>query len=302
MTAGSDSPGAEAGGADALRRENDALRARFAALGEASLRIGASLDLKTVLQETVDSARALTDARAAFIATMDETGAPEDFFASGVTEEVHRSLLEWPDGPRVFEHVRDLDGPLRVEDFSAFLRSLGFSGDLMPARTVLGIPIRYRGAHVGNFYLVEKAGGGTFTGEDEETLVPLASQAAAAIANARTYRAERQARADLEALIETSPVGVLVFDAATGRPLSINGEAKRILEGLRLPGRPLEELMREVPELADLPVVFISGYGRDETVARALEAGAEDYIVKPFSPTELVARVRTPAGCPSPKP
>ena len=57
--------------------------------------------------------------------------------------------------------------------------------------------MRHRGAHVGNFHLVEKAGGGTLTGEDEETLVPLASQAAAATANARTYRAERQARADL---------------------------------------------------------------------------------------------------------
>ena len=44
--------------------------------------------------------------------------------------------------------------------------------------------------------------------------------------------------------------------------------------------------------LADLPVIFISGYGRDETIARALEAGAEDYVVKPFSPTELTARIR----------
>ena len=41
-----------------------------------------------------------------------------------------------------------------------------------------------------------------------------------------------------------------------------------------------------------MPVIFISGYGRDETIARALEAGAADYIVKPFSPTELVARIR----------
>ena len=51
-------------------------------------------------------------------------------------------------------------------------------------------------------------------------------------------------------------------------------------------------LMQEVPELSVLPVIFISAYGRDETVARTLEAGAADYIVKPFSPTELVARVR----------
>ena len=233
----------EPGGADEFRRENQALRARFAALGEASLRIGASLDLETVLQEVVDGARALTDARAAFIATIDGTGAPEDFFASGVTEEERRSLLEWPDGPGVFEHVCDLGGPLRIADFSAFLRSLGFSGDLFPAKTVLGMPMRHREVHVGNCYLVEKAGGRAFTDEDEETLVLLASQAAAAIANARTYRAEQQARADLEALVETSPVGVLVFDGPTGRPVSINGEAKRILEGLRLPDQPLEALM-----------------------------------------------------------
>lgn len=50
-------------------------------------------------------------------------------------------------------------------------------------------------------------------------------------------------------------------------------------------------LMRELPALADVPVVFLSGYGSDETVARALEAGAADYTVKPFSPTELVARI-----------
>ena len=46
------------------------------------------------------------------------------------------------------------------------------------------------------------------------------------------------------------------------------------------------------PQLADLPVIFVSAYGRDETIARALEPGAVDYIVRPFSPTELTARVR----------
>ena len=52
------------------------------------------------------------------------------------------------------------------------------------------------------------------------------------------------------------------------------------------------ELMQDVPALQDLPVIFISADGRDETIARALELGAADYIVKPFSPTELTARVR----------
>ena len=65
-----------------------------------------------------------------------------------------------------------------------------------------------------------------------------------------------------------------------------------VLLDLMLPGTDGIELMQTVPELSDLPVIFISGYGRDETIARALEAGAEDYVVKPFSPTELTARIR----------
>ncbi|MCY3843300.1 MAG: response regulator [Acidobacteria bacterium] len=65
-----------------------------------------------------------------------------------------------------------------------------------------------------------------------------------------------------------------------------------VLLDLMLPDVDGIELMRQVPELADLPVIFISAYRRDETVAKALESGAANYIVKPFSPTELVARVR----------
>ena len=65
-----------------------------------------------------------------------------------------------------------------------------------------------------------------------------------------------------------------------------------VLLDLVLPGSDGIELMQQVPEMSDLPVIFISAYRRDETVAQALEAGAVDYIAKPFSPTELVARVR----------
>ena len=73
----------------------------------------------------------------------------------------------------------------------------------------------------------------------------------------------------------------------------VNTEKPRlVLLDLLLPGTDGIELMGSVPELADLPVIFISGYGRDETIARALEAGAADYIVKPFCPAELTARNR----------
>ena len=65
-----------------------------------------------------------------------------------------------------------------------------------------------------------------------------------------------------------------------------------VLMDLVLPGADGIELMQSVPQIADLPVIFLSGYGRDEIIVRALEAGACDYLVKPFSPTELVARVQ----------
>ena len=224
--------------------ETAALRARISALSAASLRISASLDLEMVLNEVVESARALTGARYGAIATIDEAGAPQDFVTSGFTADEHRHIVEWPDGPRLFEFFRDLPGPLRIPDVPAYVRALGFSpDDRLPSKTFQGTPMRHRGVHVGNFYLVEKAGDEAFTDEDEEILVLFAAQAATAIANARTYRAERRARADLEALIETSPVGVVVFEARTGALVSLNREAARIVQDLCGPGQSAEQLL-----------------------------------------------------------
>ncbi len=95
----------------------------------------------------------------------------------------------------------------------------------------------------GNIYLAKQESGDEFTQEDEETLVMFASQAALVIANASRHRSEQQARANLETLIDTSPVGVAVFDARTGAPISFNREAARIVGDLQAPGRTPEELL-----------------------------------------------------------
>ncbi len=64
------------------------------------------------------------------------------------------------------------------------------------------------------------------------------------------------------------------------------------LLNLTLPEHDGEELMGDILAVSRIPMILLSAYGRDEVVARVLEQGATDYIVKPFSPTELVARVR----------
>ena len=228
---------------DESGRQDEAPQERISRFTAAILRINASLDVATVLREVVDSARALTGACYGVITTVDEGGRPQDFVTSGLSEEEERPLANWlPDGLRLFEHLRDQEAPLRLDDFPGYIRSLGISADPIPCRTFQGAPMRHHGRHVGHFFLGDKEGGGGFTGEDEEVLVLFAAQAAMAIANARTHRDEQRARADLEALIETSPVGVVVLDAATGNPLSVNREAKRILGRLHSPDRPLEDL------------------------------------------------------------
>ena len=200
--------------ADEPGGEIQALRERLSKLSAASLRISESLDVNTVLREVVESARALTGAGCSGITTMDASGQLQDFVTAGVSPEEYQRFLNLPHGPGLWEYLRAIPQPLR--DLAAHRGPLGFPDDSTLARSFLGAPIRHRGVHVGNFYLADKGGGQEFTREDEEVLAPFASQAGVAIANARKHRDEHRARADLEALIETSPVGVVVFDARSG--------------------------------------------------------------------------------------
>ena len=229
-----------------LRQRIEALEQRLSALSAAVLRVSLSVDLDTVLQEVVDSARALTGARMGVIATVDTAGRVEDFFTSGITHEEKAQMAAWPGGPQLLAHFRDLAAPLRLADLSAYVRALGISSDLSLPNTIQGATLRHRDVNVGHFFLAEKEGGLEFSSADEEILMLFASQAATAIANARTHRDERRARADLEALVEISPVGVVVFDGGTGRPVSFNRESRRIVEILHTPGRSDQQLLESI--------------------------------------------------------
>ena len=83
----------------------------------------------------------------------------------------------------------------------------------------------------------------------------------------------------------------------TGEPdeaLRLMAEARPelVLLDLLLPGKDGIELMQDILKLADVPVIFLSAYGREEQIAKAFDMGAVDYVVKPFSPAELSARIR----------
>ena len=263
-----------------LRRRIETLEDRISKLSAAVLRINASLDLETVLREIVDSARELTGARYGLITTVDDAGRPQDFVTAGLTPDQHADMAAWTDGRRLFEHFRDLREPLRVADLPAYVRGLGFSSEPMLSKAMQCTPMRHRDVHVGNFFLGEKECGPEFTSADEEVLVLFASQAATAIANARTHRDEQRARADLEALVETSPVGVVVFDGRSGKPVSFNREARRIVEGLSVPGGSPEGLLETIAfRRADGRELTLAEFPMAQQMASAETVRAEEITV-----------------------
>ena len=266
---------------DELRQENEVLRERISQLSSASLRISASLDLNTVLQEVVNSACELTGACAGVITTIDASGHPQDIVTSGLTPEEHQELINWPDGLPIFEYLRDLPDTLRVQDMPRYVRSLGFSSDKIPAMNFLGTPIRYRSVQVGNFSLGGKEDGKEFTSEDEDVLVMFASQAATAIANARTHRDEKRARANLEALVDTSPVGVMLFDAKTGNIVFYNQETRRIGKRLYTSGLTTKKLLEIVTiRRADGSEISLSEFPLDYILKSAIPVRAEEVVVQ----------------------
>ena len=127
-------------------------------------------------------------------------------------------------------------------------------------------------------------------------------------ASTRTSRRERGETGErVRALaVDDDPNGLrYVGDAliAAGYAPVVTGgpqEALRLVEeekpalmllDLMLPVADGIELMQEILDVADVAVIFFSAYGRDELIATAFSMGAVDYVVKPFSPTELTARI-----------
>ena len=95
-----------------------------------------------------------------------------------------------------------------------------------------------------------------------------------------------------DALLKSGYTPVVTGDPEEALRLVEEEKPDLVLLDLMLPGTDGIELMKDILGAGDVPVIFVSAYGRDELIARAFDMGAVDYVVKPFSPTELAARIR----------
>jgi two-component system, OmpR family, KDP operon response regulator KdpE len=86
--------------------------------------------------------------------------------------------------------------------------------------------------------------------------------------------------------VEEAATGVAALEQAATRPPEL------VILDLSLPDLDGVEVCRRLREWTQLPVIILSANGEDEAKVRALDEGADDYVTKPFSVTELLARMR----------
>ena len=220
-------------------------------MGKAVLRIHENLDFTAVLRGVLDSARSLTNARYGTMTLLEDGRRVRDWLDSGLSPAQAQRLYGEPDNEVLLEHLGTIEEPLRLQDINSYVRRLGLSKFRLPmpasgAPTLLAAPVCHRGEKVATFVLFEKEGGTAFTSEEEEALMMFASHAALAITNARRFQDAQQASADFEALIKTSPMGVMVFNGRTGEIIASNRESERLMHVVGVQNGPLEEILKVV--------------------------------------------------------
>ncbi len=83
-----------------------------------------------------------------------------------------------------------------------------------------------------------------------------------------------------------------VHTAPEGGHLAAQGNFALIVLDVMLPGGDGRMVLRKIRAVSDVPVIMLTARGDESDRIAGLEAGADDYLPKPFSPRELVARIR----------
>ena len=95
-----------------------------------------------------------------------------------------------------------------------------------------------------------------------------------------------------ERLQQDEFVAECVHDGMRGLERARSGEHALVVLDLMLPGMNGIQVLRQVRQQSDIPVLILTAKGEDVERILGLEFGADDYLPKPFNPRELVARIR----------
>ncbi len=184
------------------------LRAQLEALNEATLAITAELSLERVLQQVVNLARDLANARYAALGVPDGQGGLEQFLYSGLTTREAQRIGHLPEGRGLLGALMHSPHPIRLRQIAADPRAVGFPPHHPVMTSFLGVPIISKNQLLGTLYLTDKIGAEEFSDDDERLIVMLAAHAAIAIENARLYQQTQR----LAVLEERERIGMDLHD------------------------------------------------------------------------------------------
>ena len=83
----------------------------------------------------------------------------------------------------------------------------------------------------------------------------------------------------------------LAYDGAEGMRQAYAWQPDLVILDIMMPDVDGWTVCERLRELSDVPIIFVTAIGKETDIVRGLEMGADDYIKKPFSPRELVARI-----------
>ena len=103
---------------------------------------------------------------------------------------------------------------------------------------------------------------------------------------------DRLAQLTVRYLESHGVVVTAVGDGIEGQAEALRRQYDCIVLDLMLPGRDGIEVCRELRGRSDVPIIMVTARGEEADRVLGLEVGADDYVTKPFSPRELLARIR----------
>ena len=172
----------------------------------------------------------------------DSQGEISDHYISATTDQERELLTRLAQTPGLPAYLKQLKGPARRTYLGAHSDFADFATAHPGVKAFLAVPVLACGELVGSLYLVGQDGESEFTDEDQAIATMFAAQAGSTIANARRYEEARQAREEMERLMDLCPIAVSIFDVRLGEVAYMNQEARRMVAAVTSSGANLDEM------------------------------------------------------------
>lgn len=212
--------------------------------------------LRTVLQTIIEHATASVGAQLGALGVGESPAhAFEPWVYTGMSKEQAATIGRSPRPVGTLGIVARESQVVRTPDVRRHPAFQGFPCGHPEITSLLAVPIRYRGANLGNLYLGNKAGAGEFSREDQDVIELFAFQAALSLQHAY-FRAEIDAqRAQLQIILDSAPHGLLFVDRRSG-DIVANPRAIQLLGGPGIAGAEVPHCLAQVrrPDGEALPV------------------------------------------------